>query len=84
MAVIAAKRPDVSIACACRAFEVSETCYRYSPLLRHENEEIADLLIGLTAAKKTWVLDCAFFIFVMSKAMAGTTRGFIVFIVSWS
>ncbi len=60
MAVIAAKRPDVSIACACRAFEVSETCYRYSPLLRHENEEIADLLIGLTAAKKTWGFGLCF------------------------
>jgi putative transposase len=29
---------------------VSETCYRYSPLLSDENEEIADLLVGLTTA----------------------------------
>jgi putative transposase len=35
------------------AFDVSETCYRYSPLLGDENEEIADLLLGLTAARKT-------------------------------
>ena len=32
----------VSIALACRAFEISETCYRYSPVLSDENEEIAD------------------------------------------
>ena len=31
-----AKR-GVSIALACRAFEVSETCYRYSPKLDDEN-----------------------------------------------
>jgi putative transposase len=33
-----------------RTFGVSETCYRYSPLLSDENEEIADLLVGLTTA----------------------------------
>jgi len=32
-----------SIALACRTFVISETCYRYSPLLRDENEHIADL-----------------------------------------
>jgi len=41
---------QVSIALACRTFGVSETCYRYSPLLSDENEEIADLLVGLTIA----------------------------------
>lgn len=43
----------VSIALACRTFEVSETCYRYSAKLNDENEQIADLLIGLARAKKT-------------------------------
>jgi hypothetical protein len=42
-----------SIALACRAFGVSETCYRYGPKQRAENEEIADLLTGLTDARKT-------------------------------
>ena len=50
----AVARHGVSIALACRTFDVSETCYRYSPLLSDENEEIADLLVGLTAARKTW------------------------------
>ena len=50
----AVARHGVSIALACRTFDVSETCYRYSPFLSDENEEIADLLVGLTAARKTW------------------------------
>ena len=50
----AVARHGVSLALACRTFDVSETCYRYSPLLSDENEEIADLLVGLTAARKTW------------------------------
>jgi putative transposase len=54
MAKNATERPRVSIAQGCRTFGVSETCYRYSPLLSDENEEIADLLVGLTDARKTW------------------------------
>lgn len=50
----------VSIALACRAFDVSETCYRYSPRLDDENEQIADLLLGLTKAKKTWGFGLCF------------------------
>ncbi len=54
MAAKAVRHQGVSIALACRAFGVSETCYRYSPFLRDENEMIADLLVGLTDARKTW------------------------------
>jgi len=54
MAKTEVERRRVSLALACRAFGVSETCYRYSPKWRDENEEIADLLIGLTDARKTW------------------------------
>ena len=50
----AVARHGVSLALACRTFDVSETCYRYSPLLSDENEEITDLLVELTAARKTW------------------------------
>ena len=52
MAETAVAQRRASIALACRAFGVSETCYRYSPKLRDENEEIADLLVGLTASQK--------------------------------
>ncbi len=51
MAEHAVARRGASIALACRAFGVSETCYRYGPKLRAENEEIADLLLGLTEAR---------------------------------
>ncbi|CCG43001.1 hypothetical protein PHAMO_540001 [Magnetospirillum molischianum DSM 120] len=54
MAETAVARRGISIALACRTFGLSETCYRYSPRLSDENEQIADLLIGLTQARKTW------------------------------
>jgi len=60
LAVKAVAMKGVSIALACRAFDVSETCYRYSPKLDDENEQIADLLLGLTAAKKTWGFGLCF------------------------
>lgn len=44
----------ISVALACRTFQISETCYRYSPTLSDENEEIADWLERLTANKRTW------------------------------
>ena len=42
----------VSVSLACRTFQISETCYRYSPILSDENEEIADWLERLTANKR--------------------------------
>jgi len=60
MAETAVARRGISIALACRAFGVSETCYRYSPKLNDENEQIADLLIGLTKARKTWGFGLCF------------------------
>lgn len=56
--VVATK--GISIALACRAFGVSETCFRYSPKRDDENEQIADLLIGLTKARKTWGFGLCF------------------------
>ena len=44
----------VSIALACRASGVSETCFRYSPRRDAGNGFIADLLEGLTRAHRTW------------------------------
>ena len=55
MAETAVARRGASIALACRAFGVSKTCYRYGPKLQAENEQIADLLVGLTDARKTLV-----------------------------
>ena len=49
----AVARHGVSIALACRTFDVSEAFFRYSRLLSYENGEIIDLLVGLTAERKT-------------------------------
>ncbi len=40
----------VSIALACRAFQISESCYRYERILGDENAEIAEWLVKLTVA----------------------------------
>ena len=50
----------VSIALACRTFQIRETCYRYSPILSDENEEIADWLERLTANKRSWGFGLCF------------------------
>lgn len=50
----------VSIALACRAFEISVTCYRYSAVLNDGNEKIADWLERLTAKKRTWGFGLCF------------------------
>jgi putative transposase len=60
MAGNAVARRGVSIALACRTFGVSETCFRYSPQLSDENERIADLLVGLTHAHKSWGFGLCF------------------------
>jgi putative transposase len=60
MAEAAVERRGVTIALAFRAFGVSETCYRYSPKLKGEAEEIADLLTRLTDARKTWGFGLSF------------------------
>ena len=44
------------------AFGVGESCHRYSPKLGGGNAEIADLLIGLTNARKTWGFGLCFFV----------------------
>jgi len=60
LAVRAVAQKGVSIALACRAFGVSETCFRYSPKRDAENETIADLLEGLTKAHRTWGFGLCF------------------------
>jgi putative transposase len=49
-----------SIALACRTFALSETCYRYAPKLDQENECIADLLVCLTQARRSWGFGLCF------------------------
>jgi putative transposase len=60
MAMNAVLQRGTSIALACRTFQISETCYRYSPVLSGENEEIADWLERLTENKRTWGFGLCF------------------------
>jgi len=60
MAEWAVRSRSASIALACRAFSISETCYRYQPKLSEENELIADWLVALTTPKKTWGFGLCF------------------------
>jgi len=60
MAEWAVRYRSASISLACRAFSISETCYRYQPKLSDENELIADWLVALTTAKKTWGFGLCF------------------------
>ena len=53
MAVNAVETRAVSIALACRTFQISETCYRYKRKFDDENAEIADWLVRLTVNRKT-------------------------------
>ena len=45
---------------ACRAFGISETCYRYQPKLSSENAEIADWLVRLTHNQRNWGFGLCF------------------------
>ncbi|GGB64035.1 hypothetical protein GCM10011316_39830 [Roseibium aquae] len=50
----------VSIALACRSFQISESCYRYERKLGDENAEIADWLVRLTTTHRTWGFGLCF------------------------
>jgi len=60
MAMQAVQNHNTSVALACRAFGLSETCYRYGRKLDSENDEIAGWLLRLTAARKTWGFGLCF------------------------
>lgn len=60
MAVYAVERRGVSIALACRAFGISETCYRYRRKLNAESLLIEDWLLHLTKAKRAWGFGLCF------------------------
>ena len=89
MAEWAVRYRSASIALACRAFSISETCYRYQPKLSDENELIADWLVALTNAKKTWGFGLCFLHLrnvqgLTCRASGGTTKGSTAFIANWS
>lgn len=54
MAQCAVVGRGVSIRVACKAFAISETCYRYQAVLSGDNMLIADWLLRLTTANRNW------------------------------
>jgi putative transposase len=60
MAIKAVQEKDVSVALSCRAFMISESCYRYDRTLSDENADIADWLVRLTTAHRTWGFGLCF------------------------
>jgi len=57
---MAVEQRKISIRLACQAFRISETCYRYQPRHSDENAEIADWLVGLTRAYRSWGFGLCF------------------------
>jgi len=60
MAQHAAATRGLSTRLTCRAFGISETCYRYQPKLSDENAEIADWLVRLTHNQRNWGFGLCF------------------------
>jgi putative transposase len=61
LALWAVETKQISIRQACATFSISETCYRYHPLLANESEEIADWLLRLTTSQKRWGFGLCFY-----------------------
>ncbi len=60
MAQHAVSTARTSIRHACGTFAISETCYRYRGIRSTENDEIADWLVRLTTAYRTWGFGLCF------------------------
>ena len=60
MAKAVVEKRDICIRLACKAFSISETCYRYQAKLSDENTEIANWLIHLTHNHRNWGFGLCF------------------------
>lgn len=60
MAKEAVLKHGISVRLACECMSVSQTCYRYQPILSDENAEIADWLVRLTANQRNWGFGLCF------------------------
>ena len=60
MARKAVQERDISIRHACQTYGISETCYRYQPILSDENALIADWLVRLTHNQRNWGFGLCF------------------------
>lgn len=60
MAQQAVQDRNISAQLACKAFAISQTCYRYQARLSAENGEIADWLMRLTHQQRNWGFGLCF------------------------
>ncbi len=60
MAQRAVSERGVTIRLACKAFRISESCYRYEAKLSEENDVVAEWLIRLTATHRNWGFGLCF------------------------
>ena len=60
MAHYIAKQRKLSISKICKLIGISETCFRYKPILCKENKVIADWLIRLTSTYRNWGFGLCF------------------------
>lgn len=60
MAKESVKAGKLNIRQACAAFDISQSCYRYTPKLATENELVADWLIRLTHNQRNWGFGLCF------------------------
>ncbi len=65
MAQYVVKTQEVSVRQACQILGISERGYRYKPVLRWENRQIADWLIRITDSQKIGDFDYATCIYAM-------------------
>ncbi len=57
----AVQKYSIAIKLACALFGISETCYRYQAKLSDENAKIADWLLRLTEAHRSWGFGMCFY-----------------------
>lgn len=60
MAHWAVDQKGMCVSLACTTFAISQTCYRYTPKLSSENDEIADWLVRLTDNHRNWGFGLCF------------------------
>lgn len=60
MAKKAVDKQKCNIRQACKAFKVSECCYRYERKLLDENTQIANALLELTQKQRNWGFGLCF------------------------
>ena len=60
MAQWAVAQRSTTIGVACKAFGISQTCYRYQAKLSPENGVIADWLVRLTNNQRNWGFGLCF------------------------